>query len=129
MLSLLYFKALHQLLESSSPFLFPCTIEYSLMCAAILYIMWKQVSRGERALRGEKRPGNVHRKEDGGENKTLNRSEYLQGASGLAETVEQIQPGLQQGQHGAVLGDTGADPHHYLTHPLLCFHKERRNNL
>ena len=91
MLSLLYFEALHQLLESSSPFLFPCTIEYSLMCAAILYIMWKQVSRGERAIRGGKRPGTVHRKEDG-ENKTLNRSEYLQGASGLAETVEQIQP-------------------------------------
>ena len=40
----LHLQALHQLLESLSPFLFPCTIEYSLICAAILYIMWKQVS-------------------------------------------------------------------------------------
>ena len=48
-------QALHQLLESSSPFLFPCTIEYSLICAAILYIMWKQISREERVLRRTKR--------------------------------------------------------------------------
>ena len=35
---------MHDLLESSSPFLFPCTIEFSLICAAILFIMWKHVS-------------------------------------------------------------------------------------
>ncbi len=29
-----------RLLSNSSPFLFPCTIEYSLICAAILYTMW-----------------------------------------------------------------------------------------
>ena len=45
----------------------------------------------------------------------------------MVETLEQIQPGLQQGQHGAVLGDPGADPHHHLTHTLLCLHQERRN--
>ncbi|KAL4703415.1 hypothetical protein ACJJTC_011204 [Scirpophaga incertulas] len=31
------------LLQNSTPFLFPCTIEYSLICAVILYEMWKQV--------------------------------------------------------------------------------------
>ena len=31
------------LLQGSGPFLFPCTIEYSLICAAILYMMWKNV--------------------------------------------------------------------------------------
>lgn len=30
------------LLNSASPFLFPCTIEYSLICAVILFEMWKQ---------------------------------------------------------------------------------------
>lgn len=32
------------LLQNASPFLFPCTIEYSLICAVILYEMWKEVN-------------------------------------------------------------------------------------
>ena len=32
-----------QLLSNSAPFLFPCTIEYSLICAAVLYTMWKNI--------------------------------------------------------------------------------------
>lgn len=31
------------LVQNASPFLFPCTIEYSLICAVILFEMWKQV--------------------------------------------------------------------------------------
>lgn len=31
------------LVANASPFLFPCTIEYSLICAVILYEMWKKV--------------------------------------------------------------------------------------
>lgn len=31
------------LIYNASPFLFPCTIEYSLICAVILYEMWKNV--------------------------------------------------------------------------------------
>ena len=31
------------LLAGSGPFLFPCTIEYSLISAAVLYMMWKNV--------------------------------------------------------------------------------------
>lgn len=31
------------LVHNASPFLFPCTIEYSLICAVILYEMWKEV--------------------------------------------------------------------------------------
>jgi len=34
---------MHKVLEDSSTFLFPCTIEFSLICAAILFIMWKNV--------------------------------------------------------------------------------------
>ena len=33
------------LVQNASPFLFPCTIEYSLICAAILYIMWKSLAK------------------------------------------------------------------------------------
>lgn len=33
------------LVQDASPFLFPCTIEYSLICAAILYVMWRNVSK------------------------------------------------------------------------------------
>jgi Otopetrin len=31
------------LVQNVSPFLFPCTIEYSLICAVILFEMWKKV--------------------------------------------------------------------------------------
>jgi hypothetical protein len=31
------------LIQNASPFLFPCTIEWSLICAVILFEMWKQV--------------------------------------------------------------------------------------
>lgn len=31
--------------QDASPFLFPCTIEYSLICAAILYVMWRGICR------------------------------------------------------------------------------------
>ncbi|TRY73602.1 hypothetical protein TCAL_10164 [Tigriopus californicus] len=37
------YNVMGQLLAGSGPFLFPCTIEYSLICAAILYMMWKNV--------------------------------------------------------------------------------------
>lgn len=33
------------LVQDASPFLFPCTIEYSLICAAILYVMWRSICR------------------------------------------------------------------------------------
>lgn len=32
-----------RLVQNASPFLFPCTIEYSLICAVILFEMWKQI--------------------------------------------------------------------------------------
>lgn len=38
------------LVQNASPFLFPCTIEYSLICAAILYVMWKNISRVHAAV-------------------------------------------------------------------------------
>ncbi|KAG4074262.1 hypothetical protein HA402_008671 [Bradysia odoriphaga] len=31
------------LIQNSSPFLFPCTIEYSLICSVILFEMWKHI--------------------------------------------------------------------------------------
>ena len=84
--------------ESSSPFLFPTTIVYSLMCAAILYIMWKQVSGG--------------RGHSGGRSDTDTFTVKKMRKCGM--------PGLQQGQHRAVLGDPGAHTHQHLAHPLLC---------
>ncbi|KAF5289935.1 hypothetical protein FQA39_LY14944 [Lamprigera yunnana] len=38
-------NVLGTLVQDASPFLFPCTIEYSLICAAILYVMWKSISK------------------------------------------------------------------------------------
>lgn len=35
------------LVQNASPFLFPCTIEYSLICAVILFEMWKKVRNPE----------------------------------------------------------------------------------
>lgn len=34
-----------QLVQDASQFLFPCTIEYSLICAAMLYMLWKRIER------------------------------------------------------------------------------------
>lgn len=36
-------KIMGRLVQDASPFLYPCTIEYSLICAVILYEMWKKV--------------------------------------------------------------------------------------
>ena len=33
------------LVQDASPFLFPCTIEYSLICAVIMYEMWKNIKK------------------------------------------------------------------------------------
>lgn len=33
------------LVQDASPFLFPCTVEYSLICAAILYVMWRNINK------------------------------------------------------------------------------------
>lgn len=32
-------------MQDAAAFLFPCTIEYSLICAAILYVMWRNICR------------------------------------------------------------------------------------
>lgn len=37
-----------QLVQDASQFLFPCTIEYSLICAAVLYMMWKHTEKEHR---------------------------------------------------------------------------------
>lgn len=34
-----------KLVQNSSPFLFPCTIEFSLICAVILFEMWKKIRK------------------------------------------------------------------------------------
>lgn len=39
-------EVMGHLVQDASPLLFPCAIEYSLICAAILYVMWKNVSAG-----------------------------------------------------------------------------------
>lgn len=33
------------IVQDAAPFLFPCTIEYSLICAAICYVMWKNMAK------------------------------------------------------------------------------------
>ncbi|EFA01890.1 proton channel OtopLc [Tribolium castaneum] len=42
------------LVRNASPFLFPCTIEYSLICAVILFEMWKRVKSTEVKAETEK---------------------------------------------------------------------------
>lgn len=43
------------LVQNASPFLFPCTIEYSLICAVILFEMWKQIVNVEQNKRSRAR--------------------------------------------------------------------------
>ncbi|CAK1578283.1 unnamed protein product [Parnassius mnemosyne] len=78
------------LLRNASPFLFPCTIEYSLICAVILYEMWKEVTIRKMQLfcnflfiffcynflffKVKCTPGNFERKFNVGRNKSRNNS-------------------------------------------------------
>jgi Otopetrin len=51
------------LVQNASPFLFPCTIEYSLICAVILFEMWKKVRsipEIHRTRRNSQKPGPGH---------------------------------------------------------------------
>lgn len=51
------------LVQNASPFLFPCTIEYSLICAVILFEMWKKVRsipEINRTRRNSLKPGHGH---------------------------------------------------------------------
>lgn len=45
---------MYRVLKDSSPFLFPCTIEFSLICAAVLFIMWKNVGVGHQHYKQER---------------------------------------------------------------------------
>ncbi|CRK92831.1 CLUMA_CG006295, isoform A [Clunio marinus] len=56
-----------RLVQNVSPFLFPCTIEYSLICAVILYEMWKKIQinhnhflKRQDSLMGHHTHRNVH---------------------------------------------------------------------
>lgn len=51
------------LVQNASPFLFPCNIEYSLICAVILFEMWKKVRSIPEINRSRKnslKPGHGH---------------------------------------------------------------------
>ncbi|KAB0798965.1 hypothetical protein PPYR_06845 [Photinus pyralis] len=57
-------NVLGTLVQDASPFLFPCTIEYSLICAAILYVMWKSICKlpPANSLPGKMKPEFAFRK-------------------------------------------------------------------
>ncbi|XP_071524780.1 uncharacterized protein [Panulirus ornatus] len=42
-----------ELVDNASPFLFPCTIEYSLLCAGVLYVIWKNINKPEVTYDGD----------------------------------------------------------------------------
>lgn len=52
---------LKSLLRDASPFLFPCTIEFSLICAVILFEMWKRVDDRGESKKLENSTKSVHR--------------------------------------------------------------------
>lgn len=52
------------LVQNASPFLFPCTIEYSLICAVILFEMWKNIKsipNIEKQRRNSVKSNTIHR--------------------------------------------------------------------
>ncbi|KAL8576900.1 hypothetical protein ACOMHN_064684 [Nucella lapillus] len=44
-----------QVLESSGSYLYPCIIEYSLICASVLYVMWSQVGHDPKRQKQQSR--------------------------------------------------------------------------
>lgn len=49
------------LVQNASPFLFPCTIEYSLICAVILFEMWKKIRNIEATRKNIRKISNVNK--------------------------------------------------------------------
>lgn len=43
-----------RLVDNASPFLFPCTIEYSLLCSGVLYVIWKNINKSESNCGGDR---------------------------------------------------------------------------
>uniref|UniRef100_A0A6A7FU69 Otopetrin-2-like isoform X2 n=1 Tax=Hirondellea gigas TaxID=1518452 RepID=A0A6A7FU69_9CRUS len=41
-----------RLVDNASPFLFPCTIEYSLLCSGVLYVIWKNINKSDSGHNG-----------------------------------------------------------------------------
>ncbi|XP_018025126.1 uncharacterized protein LOC108680745 isoform X2 [Hyalella azteca] len=41
-----------RLVDNASPFLFPCTIEYSLLCSGVLYVIWKNINKSQSGQSG-----------------------------------------------------------------------------
>ncbi|KAL1509108.1 hypothetical protein ABEB36_003902 [Hypothenemus hampei] len=52
------------LVNNASPFLFPCTIEYSLICAVILFEMWKHIRVEDKFDKNRANKKNKHRSEE-----------------------------------------------------------------
>lgn len=50
-----------QLLKDSGPFLFPCTIEFSLISAAILFVMWKNVAEEHQHYKEARERAIIHK--------------------------------------------------------------------
>ena len=50
-----------KLLKDSGPFLFPCTIEYSLICAAVLFVMWKNIADEHEHYKNQKKRRKISR--------------------------------------------------------------------
>jgi len=42
------------LLQTAAPFLFPCKIEYSLICAAMLFVMWRNIDEEQEHYKQQK---------------------------------------------------------------------------
>ena len=53
-----------RLVQNASPFLFPCTIEYSLICAVILYEMWKKIKMQEPSRKHQDSDMGLHSHKD-----------------------------------------------------------------
>ncbi|GAB1600369.1 uncharacterized protein LOC115209666 [Argonauta hians] len=43
-------KMMGQVVEQAGPYLYPCSIEYSLICAGIMFVLWQQVGRGPKPI-------------------------------------------------------------------------------
>ncbi|CAG9762035.1 unnamed protein product [Ceutorhynchus assimilis] len=56
------------LVNNASPFLFPCTIEYSLICAVILFEMWKHIKQEQEHNDKEHEKKHKHKTDDLGSN-------------------------------------------------------------
>ena len=93
-----------KLLKDSGPFLFPCTIEYSLICAAVLFVMWKNIADEHEHYKNQKKRRKISRSlhMNNSSSNQSNRQQTTLAGSTDPEMIPESEPHSKSAHHYSV---------------------------